>query len=298
MRISTLKLFIKDAMKSLRRNATLSIASIATVMATLFILGAFLLTVINVRVGLSGVESQLQIKVFLKEDIKVEQQQKIYNTLNQQNGKTSITFESKAQALQNLKRQLGDKNKELLSGMENGNNLPNSYIIKAKTAEDIPKISNSIKGMEGIDQINDGSTAAKKLSIITRTIQWIGIILFSILIGVSLFLIANTIRLAVYSRRREIGIMKYIGATDWFIRWPFVFEGMIIGVFGAIISVVVLYYLYVFVYNKITTSSMTMFMNFLSPSYVLTNISWEFTIIGMIIGAIGSIVAIRKFLVV
>lgn len=298
MRISTIKLFLKDALKSLKRNTTLSIASIATVMATLFILGAFLLTVINVKVGINGVESQLQVKVFLKDDIKIDQQQKIYDKLNELSGKTSITFESKAQALQNLKKQLGDKNKDLLDGMESSNNLPNSYIVKAKTADDIPKISASVKGMPGIDQINDGSDAAKKLSVIVKTIQWVGIVLFSILIGVSLFLIANTIRLAVYARRREIGIMKYIGATDWFIRWPFVFEGMIIGLFGAVASVIVLYYLYTFAYSKVKVSTLTMMMNFLPPSYVLTSISWEFIVLGMIIGALGSIFAIRKFLVV
>lgn len=298
MRISTIKLFLKDALNSLKRNATLSIASVATVMATLFILGVFLLTVLNVKIAISGVEAQLQIKVFLNDNIKIDQQQKIYDKINEQSGVASITFESKAQALENLKKQLGSKNKDLLAGMESGNNLPNSYIVKAKTADDIPKISNNIKNMAGIDQINDGSSAAKKVSIITKAIQWVGIILFAILIGVSLFLIANTIRLAVYSRRREIGIMKYIGATDWFIRWPFIFEGMIIGLLGAIFSVIILYYLYSFVYSWMSSSTVTMLMNFLSPSYALTSISWMFILLGMFIGALGSILAIRKFLVV
>lgn len=298
MRISTIKLFLKDALNSLKRNATLSIASVATVMATLFILGVFLLTVLNVKIAISGVEAQLQIKVFLNDNIKIDQQQKIYEKINEQSGVASITFESKAQALENLKKQLGSKNKDLLAGMESGNNLPNSYIVKAKTADDIPKISNNIKNMTGIDQINDGSSAAKKVSIITKAIQWVGIILFAILIGVSLFLIANTIRLAVYSRRREIGIMKYIGATDWFIRWPFIFEGMIIGLLGAIFSVIILYYLYSFVYSWMSSSTVTMLMNFLSPSYALTSISWMFILLGMFIGALGSILAIRKFLVV
>lgn len=298
MRISTIKLFLKDALNSLKRNATLSIASVATVMATLFILGVFLLTVLNVRIAITGVEAQLQIKVFLNDNIKIDQQQKIYDKINEQSGVASITFESKAQALENLKKQLGSKNKDLLAGMESGNNLPNSYIVKAKTADDIPKISNNIKNMAGIEQINDGSSAAKKVSIITKAIQWVGIILFAILIGVSLFLIANTIRLAVYSRRREIGIMKYIGATDWFIRWPFIFEGMIIGLLGAIFSVIILYYLYSFVYSWMSSSTVTMLMNFLSPSYALTSISWMFILLGMFIGALGSILAIRKFLVV
>lgn len=298
MRVSTIKMFLRDAVNSLKRNATLSIASIATVMATLFILGVFLLTIMNVNVAINGVESQLQVKVFLKDDVTSDQQQKIFDKLNEQEGKATISFESKAQAFENLKKQLGSKNKDLLAGMESGNNLPNSYIVKAKSADDIPKISASIKDMAGIDQINDGSSAAQKISIITKAIQWVGIVLFTILIGVSLFLIGNTIRLAVYSRRREIGIMKYIGATDWFIRWPFIFEGMLIGLLGAVLSVLILYYLYAFVYGKLTSSSVTMLMNFLQPGYVMTSISWEFILLGMFIGALGSILAIRKFLVV
>lgn len=120
--------------------------------------------------------------------------------------------------------------------------------------------------------------------------------LFAILIGVSLFLIGNTIKITVYSRRKEIGIMKYIGATDWFIRWPFIIEGMIIGLVGSIVGCILLYYGYSIVYTK---ASATLFLvKFIHPSYVLTTISWQFLLMGMLIGSIGSILSIRKFLAV
>lgn len=301
MRISTIKLFIMDALKSIRRNATISLASAATVMATLFILGAFAMLLLNVKVAITDVESQIEVQVILKDDIKIDQQQAAYNKISKLDGVTSITFKSKKQALEDLKQQLGDKNKGLVAGMENDNPLPNSYIVKVKQPDYVSKVVSAVqpngKYMDGIEQAKDGRDIVNRISAITKTVQWVGVALFIILIGVSLFLIGNTIRLAVYSRRREINIMKYIGATDWFIRWPFIIEGMVIGLFGAIISILLLYYVYGLAYSKVT-SSVSMMMRFISPIYILTNISWIFIIIGIFIGAIGSIIAIRKFLIV
>lgn len=301
MRISTIKLFIMDALKSIRRNATISLASAATVMATLFILGAFAMLLLNVKVAITDVESQIEVQVILKDDIKIDQQQAAYNKISKLDGVTSITFKSKKQALEDLKQQLGDKNKGLVAGMENDNPLPNSYIVKVKQPDYVSKVVSAVqpngKYMDGIEQAKDGRDIVNRISAITKTVQWVGVALFIILIGVSLFLIGNTIRLAVYSRRREINIMKYVGATDWFIRWPFIIEGMVIGLFGAIISILLLYYVYGLAYSKVT-SSVSMMMRFISPIYILTNISWIFIIIGIFIGAIGSIIAIRKFLIV
>ncbi len=298
MRISTLNLFVRDALKSLRRNTTISIASVATVMATLFVLGAFLLFLLDVKIAITGVDSQLEINVYLTNNIKITDQQNIYNKIKSASGVTSVTFKSKAQALADWKKELGSKNQNLIAGMESDNPLPDAYVIKVNGPNDVPKIVSYIKGLPGIEQISDGQSYAQKLSIITGTIQWIGVVLFIILIAVSLFLISNTIRLTVYSRRREISIMKYIGATDWFIRWPFIFEGMIIGFMGAVLAVIAVYLLYNFVYDKMTSNSLTMFMTFIQPSFVLTTMSWGFVLVGIVIGAIGSTIVIRKFLLV
>lgn len=301
MRISTIKLFIIDALKSIRRNATISLASAATVMATLFVLGAFAMLLLNVKVGITDVESQVEAQIILKDDIKIDQQQAVYDKITKLDGVTSVTFKSKKQALDDLKKQLGDKNKGLVAGMENDNPLPNSYIVKVKQPDYVSKVVSAVqpngKYMDGIDQAKDGRDIVNKISAITRTIKWVGGALFVILIGVSLFLIGNTIRLAVYSRRKEINIMKYIGATDWFIRWPFIIEGMIIGLVGAVVSILLLYYLYGLAYAK-ATSSISIIITLVSPIYVLTNISWAFILLGIFIGAIGSIISIRKFLIV
>ncbi|SMC23304.1 cell division protein FtsX [Clostridium acidisoli DSM 12555] len=297
MKPSTIKLFIVDALKSLRRNKTISIASIATVMATLFVLGAFVMILLNVKVGITDVESQVEAQVFLNDDIKIDDQKSILDKLNKTPEIVSISFQTKSQALDQWKKELGSKNKELLSGMEENNPLPNAYIVKVKNPEDITKVESAMKGAKGIYEISDGRDIVNKISAVTKTIQWVGIILFLILIGVSLFLISNTIKLTVYARRREIGIMKYIGATDWFIRWPFIIEGMVIGLFGAIVADIAIYYAYVFIYGR-ATSFVSMMINLVSPMYFVTNLSWAFILGGIFIGALGSILSIRKFLIV
>lgn len=297
MRFSTIKLFITDAIKSLKRNKTISFASIATVMATLFVLGAFVMIILNVKVGITDVESQVEAKVFLNDNITISQQKDILNKINKVSTVTNISFETKQEALNQWKQQLGSKNKSLLDGMEGNNPLPNAYIVKVENPNDITNIEKAITGMPGIYQISDGRDIVNKISAVTKTIKWVGAILFLILIGVSLFLISNTIKLTVYARRKEIGIMKYIGATDWFIRWPFIIEGMVIGFIGAVIADILIYVLYSMAIEK-ASSFVSMMMTLVSPMYFVVNLSALFLLGGILIGALGSILSIRKFLVV
>lgn len=297
MKFSTIQLFITDAIKSLKRNKTISIASVATVMATLFVLGAFVMILLNVKVGITDVESQVEAKVFLNDNISIDSQKNVLSKLTAIPEVINISFQTKQEALNQWKQQLGSKNTELLSGMEQNNPLPNSYIVKVKDPEDITKVESSLKGASGIYEISDGRDIVNKISAVTKTVKWVGGVLLLILVGVSLFLISNTIKLTVYARRREIGIMKYIGATDWFIRWPFIIEGMVIGFCGAVVADIVIYNVYALAYNRASTFVSSM-MNLIDPMYFVTNLSWAFIVGGILIGALGSILSIRKFLIV
>lgn len=296
MKISTYKHFLLDALRNLRRNRTLSTASAATVAASLFILGVFLLTILNVNVAIKDVESKVEVKVFLKEDIKMNEQSDIEKAIKDTAGVVDVTFESKNDALKKLQEQLGEENKDLVQGLEKDNPMPTSFIVKVEKPEMVTTVVDKVKGMPGIDSIKDGRQLVDKIMSVVNTIKWVGIAIFLLLIGVSLFLIGNTIKLTVYSRRREIGIMKYIGATDWFIRWPFIMEGVLLGVLGALLSLILLYFAYRFAYVKLMSQVVT--MQFIRPSYVLSIISWEFLLSGILIGGVGSIMAIRKFLTV
>lgn len=296
MKINTLKYFAIDSLKSLKRNRTISFASAATVAATLFILGVFLLTALDVQQVIKDVESRVEIKVFLNKDITIGQEKELETKIKGMSEVVDVKYETKAEAMKNFKEQIGKNNEALLEGLEKDNPLPDAYIVKVKDPEMVSKVVESVKDMKGIYEIQEGKKIVDRIIAITKTIKWIGMGLFAILIGVSLFLIGNTIKITVYSRRREIGIMKYIGATDWFIRWPFIIEGMIIGIAGAIVGCILLYYGYSIVYTKVST---TMFLiKLVEPKYVLSTISWQFGLLGILIGSIGSILSIRKFLAV
>jgi cell division transport system permease protein len=296
MKINTFKFFISDSLKGLKRNRTVSIAAAATVAATLFILGVFVLAILNINQGVKDVESKVEAKVYLNNDITMAQKNDLENKLKNSDGVTEVTFESKAQAMEKFKQQLGSENKGLVDGLEKDNPMPNSYTVKVKEPAMLSGVVAGIKDMPGIETIKDGREVVDKLVKITNGIKWIGIALFIILIGVSLFLIGNTIKITVYSRRREIGIMKFIGATDWFIRWPFLMEGMVIGFIGSLASAVLLYYSYRALFLKLSNSFIAMQM--VQPGYILTNVLGLFIITGVIIGALGSILSIRKFLAV
>jgi len=296
MKISTIKYFIVDALKSLKRNKSVSIASVATVAATLFILGVFLLIVFNINVGVQELGSKLEAKIFLKDDITIADKSAIERSLNGVVGVTSIKFENKTEALQKVKKQFGPDSKLLVQGFDKTSPFPTSYIVSVTNPEIISAVTKAATGLKGIEKISDVREYVDKIIKITNTLKIIGIVLFAILISVSLFLIGNTIKLTVYSRKTEIGVMKFVGATDWFIRWPFIIEGMILGVSGAIISTGVLYYAYKSAFFKITNGLLG--ITLINPHFILSTTLWQFMLGGLLIGSIGSALSIRKFLIV
>jgi len=296
MKISTVKYFVIDALKSLKRNRTVSVASVATVAATLFILGVFLLIVFNVNAGVKELGSTLEVKIYLKDNITISDKLAIENAISKVNGVSDTRFENKADALSNVKKQFGKNSEALVQGLEKENPFPSAYIVKVSKPEIVSNVVKVATGLKGIDQINDVRDLVDKIINITNTLKIIGFALFIILISVSLFLIGNTIKLTVYSRKKEIGIMKFVGATDWFIRWPFIIEGMMLGISGAIISTGVLYYAYKFVFQKYTSAILG--ISLINPHIILSSTLWEFMLGGLFIGAIGSAISIRKFLIV
>lgn len=297
MKINTLKYFLMDASKSFTRNKTITLASCATVATTLFIMGIFLLTLLNVNQGILGVQSNLQAEIYINDNITLDQQTALENAIRSTDGVKDIKFVSKEEALKKLRDTFGADNQELTEGMEQANPLPANYIVKVTSPDKISNVIKNVQGMPGIYQISDVRDLVNKVQKISNAVKYVGLGLFLLLSGVSLFLISNTIKLAVYARRREIGIMKFIGATDWFIRWPFIFEGMFMGVAGALMSLIVVFYTYRLVLAKFSTELLELMSVKLVPaSYVFTHMSWEFLLAGIAIGVFGSIMAIRKFL--
>ena len=294
MKISTIKHFFIDALKSLKRNRTLSLAAVITVFITFFIFGTFMLLGLNFNKAVEDVASKVEIKVYLKDEIKLVEQREIEIKITEQEGVEEVIYETKEEAFLNFKESFKN-NPGLLEGYDlEKNPLQNSFIVKLEDPSFADPITNSVVEMTGVDNVSNQRDMIESISAFVKVVRYLGIGLFIIFIGVSIFLITNTTKITVFSRRREIGIMKYVGATDWFIRWPFIIEGIIIGILGSVVATILLYFGYDFIYNYIVSS--TFMVNLLEPGFVIVDLGLGFVGGGVVIGAIGSAIALRKFL--
>ena len=296
MKINTMQYFIVDALKSVKRNRTVSLAATITVMMTFFIFGTFALVGLNFNKVIEDVAEQIEIRVYLLDDIKLVDRREVEIILKEQEGVKEVIYESREDAFLNLEESL-DENKGILEGYDlESNPLPASFIVILDDADYADPVAAQVESMRGVESIKNQQDLINTIEKVVDGVQIVGVGLFAILVGVSIFLIMNTIKLTVYSRRKEVGIMKFVGATDWFIRWPFVIEGMIIGLLGSMISIGILYFAYNTIFEWIV-SSMLM-TNLVSPTFVLTTLASGFAVGGIAVGAIGSIFALRKFLTV
>lgn len=295
MKFDSIKYFFNDALKSIKRNKTLSIASIATVAATLFILGVITLTMVNVDKAVSQLGSMVEVQIFLKDEITEQQKTALKDKIEAVEGVKGINIETKDQALEKVRDQLKDNAEALTAGFEVKNPFPGSYTVKVSKPEVVDKIITTVKDSEGIEKISDARDLIVKISNLTKSVKIVGVVSFTVFILVSLFLIGNTIKITVYSRKREIGIMKYVGATDWFIRWPFIIEGVLLGIIGGIIATILLSVGYGFVVSKMPADALMGF-SLIGVSYVWKVVIWEFVLAGTFIGTVGSIISMRKFL--
>ena len=296
MKINTINYFIVDALKSIKRNITVSFAAMLTVLVTFFVLGTFTLVGLNFNKTIEDVADKIEIKVYLQDDIKLVNLREVEIKLSEQDGVKAVTYESKDEAFTKLKKDL-EGNSGMLEGYSLENNpLASSYIVTLEDASYASNVTKAVEDMTGVESVTNQQELIEKISRVVDFVQILGVILFFVFIGVSIFLIMNTIKLAVYSRRREVGIMKFVGATDWFIRWPFVIEGIIIGAIGSLLATAVLYFIYRGVFGFIASN--LLIANLVPVSFVLTTLLGGFLLGGIVVGAIGSIAALRKFLVV
>lgn len=296
MKINTITHFVKDAFVSLKRNKTISIASIITVLITFFVLGIFMLTATNINKGIENVQSKVEVKIFLKDDIKLIDQREIEIKLREIDGVKDVIYSSKEDEYKNF-QETTNESEGLLKGYTFENNpFQAAFTVKLDSPEYASNVSEGIKDFEGVDTIQDQQVLIDRVVGIVKGVRAVGFVLFIILVGVSVFLIMNTTKLTVYSRRREVGIMKFVGATDWFIRWPFVIEGMVIGFLGSVFASIILFFAYRGVFTMIV--SQLSFVSIVSPIYVLQTLMWQFAVGGLVVGGIASVIALRKFLIV
>lgn len=293
MKISTVNYFIGDAFKSFKRNKTISIATIITVLVTFIVLGVFSLVAENLNLAIGGLEDKIELVVYLDNDITPIDKKEIQVKINSQQGVKEIQYESREDAFKKLQ----ENNAGILKGYTlEKNPLPASYIVKLEDMSYAAAIREAVKDLDGVESVSDEQESIDTIQSIIKFTKIIGTVLFIILIGVSIFLIMNTTKLTVYARRKEVGIMKFVGATDWFIRWPFIIEGILIGLIGTFLSIIALYFLYKFVISFI--AARVIILNLIPVSYVFTSLLWKFVLGGVLVGGCASYLALRKFLVV
>ncbi|ORU00488.1 Cell division protein FtsX [Anaerovibrio sp. JC8] len=293
MTINTIEYFVREVAHSLKRNNWMSVASIGTVAVSLLIFGMFLMLVMNMNKMVDTMESQVQIKVYLEDNFSRDDARSLEVDLKKMQGVEKVTFVPKEEAMEKFKERLGDQ-KTLLDALDDTNPLPDSFEVMVLQPEMVKTAAENIERFEGVDSAKYGQDVMEHLFDITRLIRIFGFALMMVLALATLFIISNTIRLTVFARRKEIAIMKYVGATDWFIRWPFVLEGIVLGFLGSIIASIVLRLTYSGITAKIYDT--LAFFPLIPEEPFLTYVTMIVVIGGMIMGAIGSTVSIKRFL--
>ena len=278
----------------MRRNGLMTLASISTVALSLFMLGVFLCGVVNLNNMAASLETQVQLSVYLKDDLTTNQIMETGKAVKSQPHIKELKFVTKDQALQDFKSRLGDDQKQMIDSLEGVNPLPNSYIVTFENPQDVKLAAKELATVPGVESVHYGQDVVDELFKITQIIRIGGIVLIAFLAAATLFIISNTIRLTVFARRKEIAIMKYVGATNGFIRWPFVIEGMLLGCIGGLIAVACTGEFYYFITSEIE-QSLAFFP--LAPMFpIFYQLAVALLIIGIFVGAIGSAISLRQYM--
>lgn len=290
---SSLSYFWGETFRSLFRNRFMAIASVLTVTLSMFILGVFLSAVLNINHMASYLENQVEMTVYLKDGLTTDQVMGIGKYLKAQPGMKEIKFTNKDQAMKDFRERMGDQ-QGLLDAI-NGNPLPASYQMSFQTPEQLINAAEVVAKYQGVETVQYGKDIIEQLYKVAQVIRLSGIVLIIFLAGAELFIISNTIRLTVFARRREIQIMKYVGASNGFIRWPFLFEGMVIGFLGSGFASLILWEGYKTVVSEMAAAGLVFI-----PMIPLWPFMGYTTLIilaaGIVIGVMGSAISLRKYM--
>ncbi len=287
---------IKQALQQIWRNKGMSLASVFAITAMMLILGLFFVITVNVNLFTEMVKADYdEIEIFLEDSTGVEDAQSMMNQIETFDGVEKVEYRTKEDALNIMKKRWGESSYLLDSLGENP--LPNSILITVSSLESAGKVTQQVSGFEGIEDIKYYRETVEKLTKVTDFLQIAALVIMAFLIVVSVVVVANTIKLTVFARAREISIMKYVGATNWFIRGPFLVEGIIIGIFASLVSAGITYLLYSKIVGAFSAQVLTILSTPLVPAgYLSVNLVCIFLAMGVSIGACGSIISMRRFL--
>ena len=300
MRISTFWFTVKQGIKNIFRNKMFSLASVATMGACIFMFGLFFAVVTNFNSMLKEAEKGVAVAVYFNKDITNEQINTIGNDIKKRPEVSKVEYISEDDAWEYVKENYFEGRKELIAAFEGDNPVANSmhYEIYLNDVEMQDALVTYIQNMDGVRNVKKSEQVANTLAEFNRLATYISGAIIFILLAVSIFLISNTVTVGISVRREEIGIMKLIGATDYLVRAPFIFEGMIIGLIGAAIPLVLIYFLYdwiiAFVASKF--NFIGAMLNFIPTTQLFGQLIPISLIMGVGIGLVGSYFTVRKHL--
>lgn len=285
---------LKEGIKNIWTNRTMSLASVAVLMSCLLMTGAAVLFSWNIKTAMSMVEGNNSIKVYIKQDVPSLKALQIGDQIRKLDNVATCDFVSKNDGMKEMKQMVGEQNAGLLDGLEGDNNwLPDAFRISMKDLSKYKETASKITSIEGVDKIYDYQELADKLTHINSIVTNVGLVVVVALSLVSLFIIANTIRVAMYSRRLEISIMKSVGATNGFIRVPFLVEGMVIGLAAGGIAAGLLHLLY---YRIVSSMGISALFNVVDLNRMMGPLVAVFMLMGALFGAVGGIISIGRYL--
>ena len=298
MKYSIFGYLIGEGFRNFFKNKKSTAASLIIMCATMFIFGIFFLIGENVNYIIQQVQTNQAMQIFINPEATKEQEQELEAKIKSIQYVNTVEYVSQEQALNIMKSWLGENSSLLDPYSGEDNPFKASYKITLTDLTKSDEVQKQVESFENVAKVEIGSDTINKLVDIANGIRTATGVILVLLIFISIFIIANTIKLTVHARRKEISIMKYVGATNGFIRWPFMVEGIIIGIISAIISVVILGFTYNFVASKIVASGTmaTIGYSLLTFSDMISMLFTVYIIMGIGIGAIGSAISMKKYL--
>ena len=287
---------IGEGFSNVFKNKKSTGASLMIMCATMIIFGIFLILGENINHFVDEIKSEQGFQVFLNKDATDEEIQKVGEEIRALDGVSTADYKDKEYALNTMKEKLGDR-AELIEGY-GPDYFPPSYVVTLTDLNMSKDVQNKIMEFDNVTKITSSDQTVSTLLRLARGIKLVTGIILTLLIVISIFIISNTIKLTVHARRKEISIMKYVGATNNFIRWPFIVEGMIIGIFASVISIVIVGGAYSLLAEQAVNAQ---FMQAINMSLVgfkdmISSIIFVYMLLGIGIGALGSVISMRKYL--
>lgn len=297
-----------ESIKSLKRNVWMTIASVSSVTITLTLVGVFAAVLLNVERIATGIENNIQINVYLDVDstdssetttneagetVANDSYHQVYDQISKVSGVESVTYSSKDEQLEKLQQTYGD-DWSLFDG--DSNPLQDVYIVEADSPSDVKKVAKKIVNIEGVESVDYGGSNSDQLFSIAKFIRTWGFAGTILLVVVAIFLISNTIRMTIMSRQRDIEIMRLVGAKNSYIRGPFFFEGAWVGLLGAIVPSIIIYFAYKTVYSSVNPQFEVQGLSLYPIDTFLPLVIGGMFLVGIIIGALGSVISMRRYL--